>query len=50
MAVEKNKEIVQRFFKDALDDGNVDLLDEMFNENCAFFEVIWMNRQGALKA
>ena len=37
MAVEENKVLVQRFFKDALDKGDVDLLDEMFNDNCLFF-------------
>ena len=37
MAVEENKELVRRFFKDALDEGNVDLLDEMFNDNCVFY-------------
>ena len=36
MAVEENKVLVQRFFKDALDKGDVDLLDEMFNDNCFF--------------
>ena len=37
MAVEENKELVRRFFKNALDKGNVDLLDEMFNDNCFFY-------------
>ena len=37
MAVEENKVLVQRFFKDALDKGDVDLLNEMFNDNCLFF-------------
>ena len=37
MAVDENKELVRRFFKDALDEGNVDLLDEMFNDNCVFY-------------
>ena len=37
MAAEENKELVRRFFKDTLDKGNVDLLDEMFNDNCLFY-------------
>ncbi len=37
MAVEENKEIVRRFFNDALDKGNVDLLEKMFNDNCVFY-------------
>ena len=36
MAVEENKALVRRFFKDALDKGNVDLLEKMFNDNCVF--------------
>ncbi len=36
MAVEEKKELVRRFFKDALDEGNVDLLDEIFNDNYVF--------------
>ncbi len=36
MAVEENKETVRRFFNDALDKGNVDLLEELFNDNCVF--------------
>ena len=37
MAVEENKALVRRFFKDVLDKGNIDLLNEMFNENCVFY-------------
>ena len=37
MTVEEKKAVVRRFFKDALDKGDVDLLDEMFNDNCLFF-------------
>ena len=37
MAVEKNKELVRRFFNEALDRNDVGLLDDMFNENCVFY-------------
>ncbi len=37
MAVKENKDLVRRFFKDALDKGNLDLLDELFNDNCLFY-------------
>ena len=36
MTVEANKQTVRRFFNDALDKGNVDLLEELFNDNCVF--------------
>ena len=37
MAVEENKELIRRFFKDAVDEGDVDLLDGMFNDDCVFY-------------
>ena len=37
MAVKKNKELVRRFFNEALDRNDVGLLDDMFNENCVFY-------------
>ena len=37
MAVEKNKELVRRFFNEALDRNDVGLLDDMFDENCVFY-------------
>ncbi len=37
MAVDENKALVRRFFGDALDKGNVDLLDDMFNDDCVFY-------------
>ena len=37
MTVEKNKELVRRFFGDALDRGDLNLLDKMFNDNCVFY-------------
>lgn len=37
MTVEKNKELVRRFFGDALDLGDLNLLDKMFNDNCVFY-------------
>ena len=36
MSVEENKAVVRRFFNDALDTDNLDLLDELFNDNCLF--------------
>ncbi len=37
MSVEEMKAVVRRFFNDALDTGNLDLIDELFNDNCRFY-------------
>jgi ketosteroid isomerase-like protein len=37
MAVDANKETVRRFFNDALDKGDLDLIGELFNDNCVFY-------------
>lgn len=37
MAVEENKALVRRFFKEAVDQGDTRHLDEMFNDNSVFF-------------
>ena len=34
MSVDTNKEMVRRYFKEALDGGNVDLVDELFTNDC----------------
>ena len=36
MTVEQNKAMVTRFFEEALDKGNVRLIDDMFTEDCVF--------------
>jgi len=36
MAVEDNKAVVTRFFEEAIDNGNVGVLDGMFTEDCVF--------------
>ena len=35
--IEANKEIVRRYFHDALDVGNVALLDELFHHDCTIY-------------
>jgi predicted ester cyclase len=37
MSVEEMKAVVRRFFNDALDTGNLDLIDKLFNDNCRFY-------------
>jgi predicted ester cyclase len=36
MTVEDNKTVVTRMFEEALDKGNVGLVDDMFTEDCVF--------------
>jgi predicted ester cyclase len=36
MTIEHNKVVVTRFFEEALDKGNVGLVDDMFTEDCVF--------------
>jgi len=36
MTIEHNKAVVTRFFEEALDKGNVGLVDDMFTEGCVF--------------
>jgi len=36
MTVEDNKALVIRFFEEALDEGNMGLVDDIFTEDCVF--------------
>jgi len=36
MTVEDNKAVVRSFFEEALDEGNMGLVDDIFTEDCVF--------------